>query len=127
MCPANAPDAAASAGASVEALFAGKDPVVPAIYRRIAAALRPLGPFDEQPKKTSIHVVCGTGFAGIHPRQSALILNLRLDRPLQSPRVIRSEQVSKHRHHNEVRLTSTDEVEDELTAWLREAYHLAST
>ena len=112
---------------SVEALFTGKDAVVPAIYQRLLAALRPLGPVEQQPKKTSIHLARGTGFAGVHPRKSAIILNLRLARPLEGQRVVKAEQVSKNRYHNEVRLTSPDDVDAELTGWLREAYDLTSS
>jgi hypothetical protein len=127
MPPVDAHVAPVADGASVEQLFAGKDPVVPAIYGRIAEAVRALGPFEEQAKKTSIHLARGTGFAGIHPRKSALVLNLRLDRALEGARIAKSEQVSKNRYHNEVKLTSPDDVDAELTAWLREAYDLSSS
>ncbi len=39
------------------ALFVGKDAVVQAIYTRFLEVLRSLGPFQEEPKKTSIHLV----------------------------------------------------------------------
>ena len=111
---------------STEALFAASHPIVPAIYERILTALRALGPFEEQPKKTSIHLAHGTGFAGIHPRKTALVLNLRLDRALEGPRISKSEQVSRNRYHNEVKLTSPDDVDAELITWLREAYSLSA-
>ena len=76
------------------------------------------------PKKTSLHLVNTSGFAGIHPRKSFLYLNVRLDRPLQSERVAKSEQVSKNRYHNEIKMITPDEVDDELIGWLKEAYAL---
>ena len=109
---------------AVDALFAGKDAVVPAIYRRLIEVLHALGPFQEEPKKTSIHLVHTSGFAGIHPRKSFLYLNLRMDRPLQGERVAKSEQVSKNRYHNEVKVTAPDDVDGELIEWLKEAYAL---
>jgi hypothetical protein len=124
--PAPNPHSHAAHSTAVAALFAGRDAVVPAIYDRILEALHRLGPFDQQPKKTSIHLVRSTGFAGIHPRKSALILNLRLDRALGGPRVFKSEQVSRNRYHNELKLTSPDDIDAELTNWLREAYHLSA-
>ena len=39
------------------ALFVGKDEVVQATYTRLLEALSTLGPFQEEPKKTSIHLV----------------------------------------------------------------------
>jgi hypothetical protein len=67
------------------ALFAGKDEVVQAIYTRLLEVLSRLGPFQEEPKKTSIHLVRNTGFAGVHPRKSYLYLNLRTDYPIDNP------------------------------------------
>ena len=80
---------------TIDALFVGKDTVVPAIYRRLLEVLHTIGPFQEEPKKTSIHLVHSSGFAGIHPRKSFLYLNLRMDRAIQDERVAKSEQVSK--------------------------------
>lgn len=87
-------------------------------------ALHTLGPFQEEPKKTSIHLVHTVGFAGVHPRKSYLILNLRTDYPLDNPRITKSEQVSKNRFHNEVKLTSSSQIDEELLGWLKDAYVL---
>jgi hypothetical protein len=107
-------------------LFAGGDPAVQATYNRLLAALREIGPFREEPKKTSIHLVRTTGFAGVHPRKHSLILNLRTARPIQSTRIARFEQVSKNRYHNEVKLERPEHVDDEIVAWLRDAYALGA-
>ena len=109
----------------LDALLAGKDTMVRAIYGRLLEVLRALGPFKEEPKKTSIHLVNTSGFAGVHPRKSFLYLNVRMDRPLQGERIAKSEQVSKNRYHNEVKITSPDEVDAELAGWLKDAYALA--
>ena len=106
------------------ALFAGKDANVQAIYTRLLEALRTLGPVKEDPKKTSIHLVHNSGFAGAHPRKSYLYLNLRTDYPIDSPRITKTEQVSKNRFHNELKLSSLDEIDEELLGWLKDAYAL---
>ncbi len=67
---------------SSDALFVGKDDVVRSIYQRLLEVLHSLGLFEEEAKKTSIHLVHGVGFAGAHPRKSYLILNLRTDAPI---------------------------------------------
>jgi hypothetical protein len=109
----------------LNALFAGKDTMVRAIYDRLLDVVQTFGPFREEPKKTSIHLMNTSGFAGIHPRKSFLYLNVRMDRPLQSERVAKSEQVSKHRYHNVIKIIAPDEVDDELLGWLKEGYRLA--
>ena len=57
---------------ATDALFARKDANVLATYRRILDALRPLGPFREEPKKTphphrapDRHPACRQGQAGL--------------------------------------------------------------
>ena len=107
-----------------DALFLGKDQQVQSTYQCLLEALQALGPFQEEPKKTSIHLVRTVGFAGVHPRKSYLILNLRTASVLESPRIFKSEQVSKNRFHNEVKLTSPHDVDEELRGWLKEAYAL---
>jgi hypothetical protein len=106
------------------ALFADKDEIVQAIYDRLLVSIRLLGPFQEEPKKTSIHLVHSAGFAGVHPRKSYLYLNLRTDRRIDSPRISKSEQVSKNRYHNELKLTSPEQVDNELLSWIKAAYQL---
>lgn len=112
--------------AGVALVFARSEPVVRETYGRLIEVLRMLGPFREDPKKTSIHLVRTTGFAGVHPRKHALVLNLRLDHPLDSPRVLKREQVSTHRFHNEVKLEQPAQVDDELAGWLQAAYDLGA-
>ena len=111
-------------GHTVDALFDGKESIVRDIYDRLCTTLDALGTYREEPKKTSIHLVRNVGFAGVHPRKAALILNLRTEHPIDSPRVVKREQVSKNRWHNEVKLASADEVDAELTYWLQAAYAL---
>ena len=60
-----------------DALFAGKDESVLSIYSRLLEILHTLGPFQEELKKTSTHLVRTVGFASVHPRKTYLILNLR--------------------------------------------------
>jgi hypothetical protein len=105
-------------------LFQGKDPGVQTTYARLLDVLRAIGPFTVEPKKTSIHLVRTSGFAGVHPRKSYLYLTLRLDRALQGPRVAKTEQVSRHRWHNDIRLDAPEQVDAEVQGWLQEAYAL---
>jgi hypothetical protein len=109
---------------AVEVLFVSRDPVVREIYARLMAALGEIGPCREDPKKRSIHLLRDVGFAGVHPRKHSLLLNIRTDRPIESPRVAKSEQISRNRFHNEVKLFAPDDVDDELIGWLRDAYAL---
>jgi hypothetical protein len=55
-----------------------------------------------------------------------VLLTIRTAAPLAGPRVRKVDQLSKHRFHNDVLLAAPGEVDDELLAWLRTAYALAS-
>ncbi len=97
-----------------------------ALYDRLLVALRKLGPFEAEWKKTSIHLVRKTAFAGVHPRKTSLLLTLKAGQPIQSPRIAKSEQVSRNRWHLDLKLTSPSEIDAELLDWLRAAYELAA-
>ena len=102
--------------------FEGKDPVVKSIYTRILKASRKFGKVIEEPKKTSIHLVNRSAFAGIATQKIALILNIKSASPIKHSRIKKSEQLSASRFHQEVKLTSPDEVDPVLIGWLQEAY-----
>jgi hypothetical protein len=102
-----------------------KDPTVLATYRRLVEVARAFGPATEEAKKTSIHLVRRTAFAGVATRRSSLILTLKSATDIRSPRIEKREQASAHRWHVEVRLEKPAHVDRQLTAWLKAAYELA--
>lgn len=106
--------------------FEGKEPVVKSVYNRILKESRKFGRVVEEPKKTSIHLVNKSAFAGVVTRKSALILNIKSAAPIKHARIKKSEQVSASRFHQEVKLVSPEEVDSTLIAWLKEAYALSS-
>ena len=99
---------------------------VTATYARILEAAGKLGPFQQEAKKTSIHLVRKSAFAGIATRKTALILTLKSATDLTSSRIAKREQASANRWHLEVRLETPDEVDRELVSWLKSAYELAA-
>jgi hypothetical protein len=111
--------------AALDALFANKEPAVRAAYDKVLASLAKVGPVKADPKKTSIHLVRNTSFAGAHPKKAWLDLTIRSDKPIKSARVRAQEQVSKNRWHQDVRLTSAADVDAEVVGWLKSAYALA--
>ena len=118
--------AANSNGFTVKSHFEGKDAAVRATYDRLLQKARQFGAVNEEPKKTSIHLVNKTAFAGVATRKSAVILTVKSDRKLSSPRVHKSEQTSANRFHHEVRLVAPVEVDAELVKWLKDAYELSA-
>jgi hypothetical protein len=110
---------------SVALHFAKSTEEVHETYRRVLEAARTIGPVVEEPKKTSIHLVARTAFAGVATKRSSLILTLKSAKDIRSPRIEKREQVSAHRWHIEIRLTTPSDVDRQLTTWLSAAYALA--
>ena len=110
---------------ALEALFANKEPSVRTVYDKVLSSLSKIGPVKAEAKKTSVHLVRETSFAGVHPKKAWLDLKIRSDKPIKSARVRAQEQVSKNRWHQDVRLTSPADVDAEVIGWLKSAYALA--
>ena len=113
-------------GFTIKSHFEGRDAAVRQIYDRILKRARKFGAVDEEPKKTSIHLVNRTAFAGVATRKSVIILTIKSDRKLSSPRIHKSEQTSASRFHHEVKLASPADVDSELVKWLKDAYVLSA-
>lgn len=105
--------------------FEGKDPVVKSIYDRLLKESRKFGKVIEEPKKTSIHLVNKSAFAGVATQKVALVLNIKSSSPIKHARIKKSEQLSASRYHQEIKLASSDEVDALLIGWLKEAYSIS--
>jgi len=115
-----------TSGNGLKSHFEGKDPSVRATYDRLLQKTREFGRVSEEPKKTSIHLVNRTAFAGVATRKSAIILTVKSARQLSSPRIHKSERTSANRFHHEVKLGTPSEVDAELVKWLKDAYELSA-
>ena len=110
---------------SMESHFSGKEPSVRAMYDRLLSALREFGTVIEEPKKTSIHLVNVSAFAGVQTRATYILLNIKADHKIDSPRIHKAEQVSAKRFHHRVKISRLDEIDGELIGWLHEAYAMS--
>jgi len=113
-------------GFTIKNHFEGKAPVVRQIYDRLIKVLKQFGTLVEEPKKTSIHLVNATALAGVATRKDYLILTIKSDHRLESPRIHKTEQTSAKRFHHELKLTSPTDVDDQLIGWLNDAYKLSA-
>lgn len=117
---------ATEAGHTVRQHFEGRAPEVKAIYTKLVGAAKRFGAVREDPKKTSIHLVRKTAFAGVATRKSALILTIKSDADIASERIAKRERVSANRWHLEVKLAAPAEVDREVIGWLKKAYALSA-
>ena len=110
---------------SVKDHFVNKDPSVRTLYDQLLSILQTFGPVAEDPKKTSIHLNRKSALAGVETRKDYLLLNIKSDHQIKSPRIEKAEQISAKRFHHKVRISSPKDLDEELKSWLKKAYLLS--
>jgi hypothetical protein len=75
-------------------------------------------------EKTSVHFVRASAFVGVHFRRSHLLITIKAAVPIDSPRIVKVEQVSRNRWHCEVKVSAETEIDEEFTACARSAYEI---
>jgi len=105
--------------------FINKDASIRALYDRLLKVMHAIGTVTEDPKKTSIHINRKSALIGVETRKDCLLINIKSDHQIKSPRVEKMEQISSKRFHHKMRITSPKDFDDELKGWLKEAYLLS--
>ena len=96
------------------------------LYRTLLNALRPLGSFQEELKKTSVHLVRGSAFVGVQLRLEYLIVTIKSEKPIRSARITKVKHVSKNRWHSAVRVSKDADFDRELLTWLKRGFTLSA-
>jgi len=110
---------------SVHVHFLNKYPSVRALYDLLLKTLVKFGPIEEDPKKTSIHINRNSALVGVETRKDCLLLTIKADHQINSPRIEKLEQISAQRFYHKVRIRSVEDFDAELNSWLKDAYQLA--
>ena len=96
------------------------------VYDELLARLEAFAQFEVENKKTSLHIVHGRAFLGVHPRKDGLLLNIVTNAPITSARIKKTERVSANRYHNEIAVTAAQDLDGELLTWIEQAYGLTA-
>ena len=110
---------------TIDSHFTDKEPNVRKIYDAILRTSRKWGDVKEEVKKTSIHLVRKSAFAGVATRKSFLILTFKSTTALTNQRISKREQASANRWHMEVKLESPSAVDAEVKEWLKSSYEMS--
>ncbi|MEW5854118.1 MAG: DUF5655 domain-containing protein [Myxococcota bacterium] len=97
-------------------------PEVQETYRCFEEAVRENGHFLVNAQKTRIAFQTRMHFGGARVHRTYVEAAFILPRRIESPRFARVDSFSRHNHAYYVRLTTPDDVDTELKAWLAEAY-----
>jgi hypothetical protein len=112
-------------GGTVDESFRGRPAVQRQIYEALIAYLRELGPVHVDAVKVGVFLKRDRKLAEVRPMARSLALWLALPGRLDHPRVDRSETVGSDRVWHRIKLRTVEDVDDELQAWLTEAYDFA--
>jgi len=104
--------------------YEGKDPAVVRTFRRLLAVARKAGPVKVLPEKTRIAFQVRMSFAAFTLRRHWVDGHVVLARRVESPRFRRVDVISPRNQVHVFRLASPAEVDDEVEAWLAEAYQV---
>jgi hypothetical protein len=106
----------------LDAHFASAQPQVRETFDRVLAVVSECGPVEVLAEKTRIALHVRMSFAAFVVRRRWLDGHVVLARTVESERFRRVQVFSPRNVLHEFRLSSPDEVDDEVAGWLREAY-----
>lgn len=95
-----------------------------ALYRRLAVAVRRIGPFEEKPTKVSMNLVRAAVFVEIEPQLKCLRLTVKSESPLKDPRILRTSHATRTRWENDFKIGLHEEIDPEVMEWIRASYEL---
>ena len=113
-------------GNSVDESFAGRPAAYRLIYDALIEHLQRLGPVEEDAVKVGVFLSHERKFAEGRPMARSLAVWLMLPYPIAGPRVARSERISADRFAHYLKLTSVQDVDEELLGWFEDAYDHAA-
>src|SRR5215472_15450354 len=102
----------------------GKPAAIVALDRHLEAVIQSLGPVLVVPEKTRIAFQVRMSFAAIRLKQRWIAGHVVLARRVESSRFRRIETISPRNHIHSFRLSTPDELDAELIAWIAEAYQV---
>lgn len=102
----------------------GKSSQVKSMYERFVELVKSCGPVEIVPAKTRIGFQVRMIFAVLSVNKSGLACHVVLSRRLEDPRFTRIESLSPRNHVHHFRIRALEELDDEVVAWLKEAYQV---
>lgn len=102
--------------------FAKATPAVRATFDRFLAVIEAHGPVEVIPQKTRIAIQAQVRFAGCVVRRRWLLASLWMTRPVQHPRLRRTEQFGPGSYGHQFRLDAPEDIDDAIAAFVAEAF-----
>ena len=107
---------------TVAQTFDGRPEVQRQVYEAVAQHVRSLGPVHEDAVGVGVFLKRERTLVEVRPRSRDVVLLLCLPRRVQDPRVSRIVHQSGSSVFHQVPLRTPEDVDDQVRAWLSEAY-----
>ncbi len=104
--------------------FRNKPPGIRALFDRVLAVVRALGPVRVLPEKTRIAFQVRMSFAQVTPRRLWLDGHVVLARRLEHPRFRSIQTFSPRNHLHVFRLSHPRDIDADFRGWMAEAYQV---
>lgn len=107
---------------SVEGFLQGKGHRARELFERFESLIARCGSYEVAPAKTRVAFMGRVRFASVNSvSDRGLNLHFGLPQPVRNPRIRKVEQLGTWFVHH-MRITSMEQLDDELLGWLRESY-----
>jgi Domain of unknown function (DUF5655) len=108
----------------LEEHLAGRSPLVVGLFERFRELVERCGPVEVVPEQTRIAFHVRMSFAVVMLRRAWLDGHVVLARRYEHPRFRRIDSISPRNHVHHFRIAALDELDDEVAAWIAEAYRV---
>jgi hypothetical protein len=105
----------------------GADPEVADLYRRFEKMVRACGPVTLTPTKSHIAFRALVQFAGVRIQKGGLRIGLMMSRRIDDPRFVKISTFSPGSHVHSLLIRRSEDLDEKLQGWLREAYRAGQT
>ena len=92
------------------------------IFEAVMAHLKTVGPVHVEPVSVGIFLKRAQSFCQLRPMQKWVAMSFGLPREVQHPKIVRKVTEWNGRYHHVANLASPEDLDDQLRAYLTEAY-----
>ena len=107
---------------SVDGYFASRPPHEREIFEALREHIESLGPVIVEAVGVGIFFKTTRNIAELRPKSRWMDLSFGLNRRLQHQRISRTIPTNGPRTHHALRITSPEDIDDDVRSWLTEAY-----
>jgi len=108
---------------SVEKFLEGKGNLARELFERFERLIAECGAYEVAPAKTRVAFMARVRFAGVTAiSDHGMTISFALPRPMRHHRIRKVENIAPGWYGHWMRITSPDEIDDEMLGWLRESY-----